>query len=666
MSEPKTFKVGEAPWETAAEAPPSGAPNAPQSFKVGEAPWEKEPESNITKTSSALRGAAQGATLGFADEMAGGAEALWEKAKGDPRAFGELYKQYRDESRKNFEAARAANPASYATGEIGAAIGTAFIPGMAVARGAKAAQVAAQAAALGGLGGIGYSNEESLGGMAKDGLSGAAVGGALGYAGAKVGQALSRAATPTQAAGSGAGPKLPGLVAKRNADEIRAAAKELGVELTDTQILDNAFMQKMDSLLQQSPTLVGQGRAAVVKKGVDAVEGVAEKALEGATTDTASQVGERVKGALASKIREEKAPISRLYERLKESTQNMELSPKSLEAVSKNIEKLREANLGTLKGMVRGVADDVRSLKTVDDVKFLRTQIRQGVSPTASPAERNAVGLLDRKLKALEESTVMRAAKNFAFQTKDKKAGEEILGLINERRVADKQYAKFMTKLEDFSGVIKGGKVGSPEGFVQKIENMGEEELTRRLFAKNNAKGLAFIKEHFPEEANQVFALEKQKLLQKFTKDGKVQANALLREVKKYSPEVQEMVFGKENVKKLKAASTYMESLPGKANPSETTTSAEILSFWGSPVKALGMTTRDLLIQGVLKSAGKMESGAVDKAMRAASTVAEGGRKSLRTLEPAARRSAYVGGNRGAERAPLVNPVRRPAEEENE
>ena len=59
---------------------------------------------------SATRGAAQGATLGFADEIAGAGAAMW--------PGGQDYTEARDESRERFDAARAANPKTFLAGEL--------------------------------------------------------------------------------------------------------------------------------------------------------------------------------------------------------------------------------------------------------------------------------------------------------------------------------------------------------------------------------------------------------------------------------------------------------------------------------------------------------------------------------------------------------------------
>lgn len=118
---------------------------------------------------SGLRGALQGVTMGLADEASGGIEALWEKAKGNPTAFGELYAQSRDDSRNKNKLAEEANPGSYTTGQIGGAIGTALIPGMG---GASLGRLATQ----GAVQGFGSSDAEDAGQLAQDTAMGAGMG----------------------------------------------------------------------------------------------------------------------------------------------------------------------------------------------------------------------------------------------------------------------------------------------------------------------------------------------------------------------------------------------------------------------------------------------------------------------------------------------------------
>lgn len=190
---------------------------------------ETDEVETYSELDSGARGLAQGATLGFADEISGGVEALWEKAKGDPTAFGELYKKARDESRANFKAAQEANPLSYTAGEIGGAVGTAFIPGMQAASGAKLAAVAGRAALAGGVAGLGTSEadltEGEIGQAALDTAKGAALGGVMGAAAQGAGKGLEKLAA------SKTTEKVATKVADK-ADEIAEmqAARALGAE----------------------------------------------------------------------------------------------------------------------------------------------------------------------------------------------------------------------------------------------------------------------------------------------------------------------------------------------------------------------------------------------------------------------------------------------------
>lgn len=187
-----------------ADSKPKFDPN--KSFEV-----VKEPD--ISELDSAARGAAQGLTFGLADEAVGAANNPVGALKEIANKFGadfsdediEEYKRQRDESRKNFEAAQKANPMSYGAGEIGGGIATAFIPGVgAIGAAGKAAtlggKVAAGAAAglrQGAITGLGMSNEESLGGIAKDTAigagAGAVVGGAIPVVGAGIKKAIEAA-----------------------------------------------------------------------------------------------------------------------------------------------------------------------------------------------------------------------------------------------------------------------------------------------------------------------------------------------------------------------------------------------------------------------------------------------------------------------------------------
>lgn len=117
---------------------------------------------------SFARGAAQGISLGFADELAGVVESAM-SAKS--------YRQARDESRANYARAQEDNPITYGAGELGGGVATALLP---VGVASMAARGLAGAAALGGAAGAGMSEadltEGDVGGLARDTALGAGAG----------------------------------------------------------------------------------------------------------------------------------------------------------------------------------------------------------------------------------------------------------------------------------------------------------------------------------------------------------------------------------------------------------------------------------------------------------------------------------------------------------
>ncbi len=159
--------------------------------------WEEVPVDDGKKIpgyESLLRGIAQGGTMGYSDEIVGGLEGGL-KALTSDQSLADAYKQSRDESRANNLAAQKANPGTYTTGEVGGAIGSAFIPGANIAKGAGLLKTALHAAALGGATGLGYSDADNAKDLAIDTGKSALTGGALGAGAHVVGPMINKGIT---------------------------------------------------------------------------------------------------------------------------------------------------------------------------------------------------------------------------------------------------------------------------------------------------------------------------------------------------------------------------------------------------------------------------------------------------------------------------------------
>lgn len=140
-------------------------------------------ERQVNKTSkveSGLRGAAQGVSLGFSDELTGAYDAVAKGLFGD-KTMGDAYTQGRDEARANNAKAQASNPGTYATGTMLGAVAPTVVAGLATGGAAApiAMGAAVRAGAVGGaLNGLGTSDASSVGDMALDTVKGAGLGAA--------------------------------------------------------------------------------------------------------------------------------------------------------------------------------------------------------------------------------------------------------------------------------------------------------------------------------------------------------------------------------------------------------------------------------------------------------------------------------------------------------
>lgn len=143
--------------------------------------------SEPSSLSDFLKGAGQGATLGFGDELLAALQAGSEVALGKPETsdLAELYRKYQQINEAAYKEAQERSPMLTLAGEIG---GGFLMPGGAAVRGAKAlgatsklGQAALSGALVGGAAGIGQAEGgASLEKLAESGVTGAAIGGGLG------------------------------------------------------------------------------------------------------------------------------------------------------------------------------------------------------------------------------------------------------------------------------------------------------------------------------------------------------------------------------------------------------------------------------------------------------------------------------------------------------
>ena len=168
-------------------------------------PFKVLKQSGPSQLESGIRGAAQSASFGFADEATGALEAGKDLIM-DPQTnldnVTDKYSQHRDESRKNYHDAEKANPGSYLTGELAGGAATMAVPGLNAMKAATfAGRVGAGALAgarVGAISGLGASEGQDASEVIRDTGKGAAIGGAFGGAVPAVLTGAGKAIQPVQ------------------------------------------------------------------------------------------------------------------------------------------------------------------------------------------------------------------------------------------------------------------------------------------------------------------------------------------------------------------------------------------------------------------------------------------------------------------------------------
>lgn len=251
----------------------------------------------ISQTESALRGAAQGATFGFAPAISGAAQAL-------PTALGAAtgsnsmqdiltaYNKGREASKAEFDAAQQANPKTYFAGSLAGSLAPAMLTGglseeasaaqglSALTKGALSPVTSAAAltgAGYGALSGAGeaVSGGESLGQSAKDIASGAVGGAILGGTLSKLGSYLPTAESIEESANEQAvkslGPQKKQFKLMNEQDTSKAkfaASQGLPTPEKSIQKLGGDLLEK--NLGQETPVVTAlAGKETMLERAID-------------------------------------------------------------------------------------------------------------------------------------------------------------------------------------------------------------------------------------------------------------------------------------------------------------------------------------------------------------------------------------------------------------
>lgn len=407
---------------------------------------EKQRDTPIGSVDAVIRGAADVATFGFADELA---------AVGDTVFKGGTYQQNLDQERAIDKADEAVNPYLRLGGQAALALGLPSGIGAATARGGmRAGALRAGAEGAGYGAGYGFGSGENMQDRGVNALLGGTTGGALGYG-------AGRLIPPAIDVVSNARNSLMPARSARPAN-IMAAANRQGVEMLPADV-GGASLKTMTSAAGQAPFSAGSVRS-VAQRSADQMGDAANRAAKGAgqilPEDQAGQIAR--KGG-NDYIEQTRARASKLYDKAETASQGVRVEPKTAIAYIDQEIALKQQAGEISDGIVEELQKLKRSLSqkggmTIKGIREART-ILGGMARTdklrGTDAKRIFNNVLDAAAQDIDASLV--ASGNSAAASMFKKADM----LWRER-------------IEEIDDVLEPviGKAKSGEDIVKAVEAM--------------------------------------------------------------------------------------------------------------------------------------------------------------------------------------------------
>jgi hypothetical protein len=539
---------------------------------------ETEEARRPSKLESAGRGVLQGGSLGFADEITAAGESLFTD---------KTYDQALKESRENYRAAREENPLTYGAGEIGGAVGAAFIPGAGLLNAGKAATVAGKvgrAAFQGGISGLGYSEADDAAGLAKDTIVGSGVGAALG------GAASGLSGLSTKLVGKGAEAVDDALVPiggelTASGRAVGNAAKRLDIVPTKAMVNDDFITKGLEQSLAVSPSAGGSLVRGAQDRAMSGIKRAASQMLEGRADNTAAEIGESVIDSIKTKLLDRYKPIQQAYDEIARSTTNIALKDKSKQAVARNMaDYANEAFApGTpQRAMMNELANRLNGATSVDQLKQIRTSLNRQLQ-SIDPRLRNGFGPIFQKLDRLEKNSILRAAVESVGGNAEGKALAK--GLIGQAKETNKAYRDLMGVVSQLGERSKVSRSRTLTELVRDLDDISPEQIGAKLFRANDQRLLGIVQKEFPEAFDQLRVQKMGEIYSKSLTEGVFSPKKFINEVEKIQPEVRQMIFGNKlsNYEDLK---TVVRAFPGAINPSGTSVNMSFGNIFNLPFQA--------------------------------------------------------------------------------
>jgi hypothetical protein len=419
---------------------------------------------------------------------------------------------------------------------------------------------------------------------------------------------------------------------KPNANAIRSVGKEYNLPVLEGMVSGNQIIQRAeDALLNSGNTPTGVARQQLYDRAYKGSEHILNEALGEGSNLSKAQVGEALATSLKAQIKSENEPISAMYSALKAKTDVIPVEDLAIPAVKAEMLKIPEFRVtpNSPQGQLgKRIMRDLDNVKTVDDLKILKSSIHDSLSPMASAGERRMAAILADKLKKIEEDSIVQYALRTATTPEELLAAQ---ALPAARREADAAYKPFIEKVQQLAKQLGKSRVHGAQDAINFIDNLDYEQVATRLFNKNKSQFIDFFAKEFPAEMEMLKGYQKGILREKAMKDGVFSPLTFFQHFNKLEPEIQRSLFNKTELKRIGDMETYLRSFPRRFNPSGAAHTINFREGFADPRNVLSAAAQDFAIERFVKMASARPD--VSNALELAKATVEGNKLADRAIK---------------------------------
>jgi hypothetical protein len=440
--------------------------------------------------------------------------------------------------------------------------------------------------------------------------------------------------------------KLTGLLEryKPNEAQIRAAAKDLGLELLPGQISSSKLVQELTEAQYRAAGLLGP-YAIKAKKVINDTYDKIESELRGLvgprSGDKPYASGQKFMDSVETLIDARKDAAQTWYQSATDANffKNANVNTTNLSA---NLAALKDKYQGSGSSLdmiakYENMLDGVNRMHGLNRLKSeVLDEIRMKKGAVSGSELETIRDIKDLIKDSYDENFDMflQNAKSGKWKTKP----EDIIAAKTSKDIADRLWRDLY---EDLATIVaRPGKEvrGGPEAVLEKfmIQNQPEKFIDK-VFSSNDMKKITEIAKRFPEAFETLRQGKLQQLYDKWAPGDAFNKTVAINELKKMKDDkLKNIIFGKDADKKIENLIVIYDSIPKEMNPSQTAKALQIIngewfkantaSLIRGTLLSLSRTSADLG-QGLLLNLGKTLEG--KRALQAAGIGKQGVRQLL-------------------------------------